>query len=95
MFGRFFGVYLGPAVISGSSARAVSTANTGLRLPYPMAVANVGRMVGTPLTDLRTAVLEQLNGIDGSTHLNDVLRSLAEVPVLVRPLSGQCSAYES
>jgi hypothetical protein len=26
-----------------------------------MAVANVGRMVGTPLTDLRTAVLEQLN----------------------------------
>lgn len=45
-------------------------------------------MVGTQLTDLRTAVLEQLKGIEGCTHLNDVLRSLAEVPVLVRPLQG-------
>lgn len=57
-----------------------------------MTVANVGRMVGTPLTDLRTAVLEQLKGIDGCTHLNDVLRSLAEVPVLVRPCRVRPSA---
>jgi hypothetical protein len=57
-----------------------------------MAVANADRMVGTPLADLRTAVLEQLTratqGHDGCTHLNDVLRSLAEVPVLVRPWQG-------
>lgn len=79
------------------SQRLLSVTADPRVLPYPMAVANVGRMVGTPLTDLRTAVLEQLKGIDGSTHLNDVLRSLAEVPVLVRPLSGsgQCSAHES
>jgi hypothetical protein len=53
-----------------------------------MAVANVSRMVGIPLTDLRMAVLEQLKGIHGCTHLNDVLRSLAEVPALVRPSQG-------
>ena len=34
-------------------------------------------------------------GIDGCTHLNDVMRSLAEVSVLVRPHSGRCSAHES
>jgi hypothetical protein len=58
-------------------------------LPFqecPMAAANVHRLVGTPLADLRTSVLEQLKGTDGCTHLNDALRALAEVPILARPL---------
>ena len=73
------------------SQRLLSVTADPRVLPYrecPMAVANVGRMIGTPLTDLRTAVLDQLKGIDGCTHLNDALRALAEVPVLVRPLRG-------
>ncbi len=55
-------------------------------LPYPecpSAVGNVGRLVGTPLADLRHEVLDKLRRVDGCTHLNDVLRALAEVPVLV------------
>lgn len=54
-------------------------------LPYsscPAAVLNIDRLVGTPVGALRTAVLEQLAKTAGCTHLNDALRSLAEVPVL-------------
>ncbi|TQM11307.1 DUF2889 domain-containing protein [Pseudonocardia kunmingensis] len=58
-------------------------------LPYaecPLAVRNIEPMIGTRLADLRQAVLDELKGIRGCTHLNDALRALAEVPVLARPL---------
>jgi hypothetical protein len=43
-------------------------------------------MLGAPLSDLRTKVLDTLPGILGCTHLNDVLRSMAEVPQLAAQL---------
>jgi fluoride ion exporter CrcB/FEX len=52
----------------------------------PMATLSVGRMVGQPLRNFRDSVNEKLPGIDGCTHMNDTLRSLAEVPVLVAQL---------
>lgn len=55
-------------------------------LPYaecPLAVRNVDTLVGTPLRDLRPVVLERLQGTAGCTHLNDALRVLADVHVLV------------
>lgn len=55
-------------------------------LPFaecPAAAANVTRLLGTPLPMLRAMVLEQLRGTAGCTHLNDALRALAEVPVLL------------
>jgi hypothetical protein len=58
-------------------------------LPYvecPIAAANVDRMEGVPLADLRTEVLARLQLIDCCTHLNDALRALAEVPVLAAAL---------
>lgn len=58
-------------------------------LPYlecPAAADNVGALVGVPLRELRTEVLERLRRIKGCTHLNDALRALAEVPVLVEHL---------
>ncbi len=58
-------------------------------LPYsecPSAPNNINRLVGTPLADLREQVIERLPGNLGCTHLNDVLRSLAEVPVLAAAL---------
>jgi hypothetical protein len=58
-------------------------------LPYaecPAAVANVHRMLGVSLPDLRLRVLEELRGTAGCTHLNDALRALAEVPALVERL---------
>jgi hypothetical protein len=55
-------------------------------LPYaecPVASPNVVRMIGTPLRDLRLEVPERLAGTLGCTHLNDVLRSLAEIPQML------------
>ncbi|MDO9485256.1 MAG: DUF2889 domain-containing protein [Actinomycetota bacterium] len=52
-------------------------------LECPMAALNVGRLVGQPLRGFRKIVNEQLPGIHGCTHMNDALRALAEVPVLV------------
>jgi len=54
----------------------------------PLAVANVSRMVGLPVREFRTSVIQQLPGIDGCTHLNDVLRSMAEVPVMAAALAA-------
>jgi len=54
-------------------------------LPFsecPGAVANTQRLLGRNLQDIREAVLDELRGTQGCTHLNDALRALAEVPKL-------------
>ncbi len=56
-------------------------------LPYrecPNAAPNAQRLLGRQLRHFRVAVLRELPGILGCTHLNDVLRSLADVPGLLR-----------
>jgi len=58
---------------------------TPLILPYrecPGAVANVKRLIGHNVSEFRQDVLDTLPGNLGCTHLNDVLRSLADAPVL-------------
>ncbi len=60
-------------------------------LPYPecpIAAPNAATMAGTELRAMRTEVLAQLRSVDCCTHLNDGLRSLAEVPVLAESLPG-------
>lgn len=60
-------------------------------LPFhecPGAVANAKKLVGTPLAEIRESVLANLRGTAGCTHLNDALRSLAEVPLLMKSLPG-------
>jgi hypothetical protein len=80
------------------SLEAAADARTGLVtavraeprvLPFrecPGAAPNVGLIVGAPLSELRGAVLERIRATDCCTHLNDALRSLAEVPVLAAAL---------
>ncbi len=61
-------------------------------LPYPecpSAIGNVAMMVGTPLADMRTQVLEVLPRVRGCTHLNDAMRAVAEVPVLIAELRAR------
>jgi hypothetical protein len=56
-------------------------------LPYREchnAAPNAQRLLGRQLQHFRIAVLRELPGILGCTHLNDVLRSLADVPGLLR-----------
>lgn len=52
----------------------------------PRALASVPRMAGTTADDLRTRVRSELTGTSTCTHLNDVLRSLADLPALVGAL---------
>ncbi|MCF8587290.1 DUF2889 domain-containing protein [Gordonia liuliyuniae] len=59
-------------------------------LPYaecPLAVLNVDRLLGVQTRELRTVVLDELQGVAGCTHLNDALRALADIPYLVGRLS--------
>jgi len=66
-----------------------------LILPFrecPGASMKASRMVGQNVADFRQAVLDTLVGTIGCTHLNDVLRAFADIPVLARMLpdeSGQ------
>jgi hypothetical protein len=58
-------------------------------LPYrscPAAIVNTSRLLGEPLSRLRTAVVEALPGPLGCTHLNDMMRALAEAPILAARL---------
>ena len=55
-------------------------------LECPSARLTATSLVGTPLADLRHAVLQRLGRTNGCTHLNDALRALAEVPVLLEHL---------
>ncbi len=58
-------------------------------LPYaecPSAVVNIQVLIGTPLAEMRGAVLTKLRKTAGCTHLNDAMRALADVPRLVASL---------
>lgn len=60
-------------------------------LPFrtcPFAAMNVDLLLGEPMGTLRQRVLELMIGTDGCTHLNDALRALAEVPVLLDELAA-------
>ncbi|MDO9363485.1 MAG: DUF2889 domain-containing protein [Sphingopyxis sp.] len=60
-----------------------------LILPFrecPGASMKAARMVGQNVGEFRQAVLDTLAGTLGCTHLNDVLRALADVPTLARLL---------
>jgi len=65
-------------------------------LPFaecPAAAANVQRLVGKSLSELRETVLNELRGVAGCTHLNDALRALADVPVLIRNVAPGTRAH--
>lgn len=64
-------------------------------LPFPEcpgAVRNALALVGTPLPRIREAVLAELRGPAGCTHLNDALRALADVPLLIARLGPAAAA---
>lgn len=79
------------ALADRESYRLLSVDATPRALPYdecPLAAANVDRLIGTSLADLRDAVLDVLPGVEGCTHLNDALRALSDVPVLASALAA-------
>ncbi len=78
------------AEIDPDTMTLVSLQALPLILPFrecPGAAVKIGRLVGQPVATLRDAVPQILRSTMGCTHLNDVLRSLSDVPVLARHLS--------
>jgi hypothetical protein len=55
----------------------------------PQAAASSHRLDGRTVHDLRTWVRQQLVGTSTCTHLNDVLRSLADLTALAAVLAGE------
>lgn len=77
------------AEIEAASMRLVSLQALPMILPFqecPGASVKVGRLVGMPVAEFRAAVPITLPGTLGCTHLNDVLRALADVPTLAASL---------
>ncbi len=77
------------AEVDEGSETLVSLQVLPLILPYrecPGASIKAARMVGQNVGDFRQSVLDTLAGTLGCTHLNDVLRALADVPALAKML---------
>lgn len=55
----------------------------------PGAVASAARIVGMRLDDLHTRVRHELSGISTCTHLNDLLRSVADASALIALLDDK------
>ncbi len=78
------------ATVDPGSLQLLSVEAEPRVLPFvecPGAAANLSRLLDAPLTQLREKVLAELRGTAGCTHLNDALRALADVPMLVKYLS--------
>ena len=73
--------------VDGPAGRVVDVAAQAHVLPWmecPGAVGSAHRLAGMPLSELRPWVRRELTGVSTCTHLNDTLRSLADVAVLLR-----------
>ena len=78
------------AEVDAASNRLLALQALPLILPYrecPAASIKATRMIGQDVTTFRDTVLETLPQTLGCTHLNDVLRALADVPVLASRLA--------
>ena len=81
--------YTVDAVVDAATACLRSAEATPRVLPYPeckWAAPNASALVGMPVSDFRTSVQQTLVELKACTHLNDMLRCLAEAPVLAAPL---------
>jgi hypothetical protein len=77
------------ATADRATGRLVSVIAEPRVLPFaecPGAAPNAAWLVGVEVRELRTEVLARLRSTDCCTHLNDALRSLAEVPALAGAL---------
>jgi hypothetical protein len=71
------------------SGRIVSVAAKAQVLPWlecPRAVATADRVAGMELSSLRPVIPREIVGRSTCTHLNDSLRSLADIAALAREM---------
>lgn len=73
------------AVVEATTGRFTRCAAVPQVLPWvecPVAAASADRLVGERAADVRSFVRSALRGTSTCTHLNDLLRSLSDVPAL-------------
>jgi hypothetical protein len=78
--------YLVHGVVDAASRTIVAVESEARVLPWrecPSALASTGQVVGWSLDELRRRVHRELTGVGSCTHLNDTLRSLADLDALV------------
>ncbi len=93
---RLFHEYRGLAVVDPEGFVLEQVEMEFGSLPYTTchaAALTPEHLVGRSLADFRTTVIDVLKGTRGCTHLNDSLRTLQDVPELVRSLD-RCLADE-
>jgi hypothetical protein len=79
------------ALVDESSMSFVRAQAEEHSLPFlecPRAAASAERLVGMPLAGLRSAIREQFIGPSTCTHLNDMMRSLEDLPHLAALLQS-------
>jgi len=72
--------------VDGATRTIASIGANADVLPWqecPAAIGSAARLAGMPLTDLRPWVRETFVGTTTCTHLNDVLRGLADLDQLI------------
>jgi hypothetical protein len=83
--------YAVAGTVDHGGERVLEMAAEARVLPWmecPEAVASASRVAGMALGELRTRVRQELVGRSTCTHLNDTLRSLDDVSVLISVLRG-------
>jgi hypothetical protein len=81
--------YTVSAVVDAEQHTLVSVETTPRVLPFPeckWAAPHSKQVEGLPVTEFRTSIPQKLTELQACTHLNDMLRSLAEVPALAAEL---------
>jgi hypothetical protein len=81
--------YTATATVDAASRRLVALTPRAQVLPWdecPGALASASRLVGATLDGVATTVRRELVGVISCTHLNDTLRSLADVTALLERL---------
>ena len=75
--------------LDGGTIRSASAIPRALPWPEcPQAVASAERLAGLRLRDLSDQVRREFTGITTCTHLNDMMRSLADAAALIEMASG-------
>ena len=81
--------YTVSAVVDAEHHTLVSVQATPRVLPFPeckWAAPHSKQVEGQPVSEFRTSIQRNLTELQACTHLNDMLRSLAEVPALASEL---------
>jgi Protein of unknown function (DUF2889) len=79
------------AEVDASTGTIVGCAAVPRVLPWvecPVAAASADRLAGTAIDEVRDRVRAEFRGTSTCTHLNDLLRSLGDVPTLVTLLDS-------